>query len=76
MLQDLFDDVVARNPGEDEFHQAVREVFDSLGPAVRKRPEYAEASIVRRMCEPERQLMFRVKRPSFPAAPIRVPALG
>ena len=60
MLQDLFDDVVARNPGEDEFHQAVREVFDSLGPAVRKRPEYAEASIVRRMCEPERQLMFRV----------------
>ncbi|WP_344328757.1 NADP-specific glutamate dehydrogenase [Aeromicrobium halocynthiae] len=60
MLQDLFDDVVERNPGEGEFHQAVREVFDSLGPAVRKHPEYAEASIVRRMCEPERQLMFRV----------------
>lgn len=60
MLQDLFDDVVERNPGEDEFHQAVREVFDSLGPAVRKHPEYAEASIVRRMCEPERQVMFRV----------------
>ncbi|MGJ9412666.1 NADP-specific glutamate dehydrogenase [Aeromicrobium sp. CF4.19] len=60
MLQDLFDDVVERNAGEDEFHQAVREVFDSLALVVRRHPEYAEASIIRRICEPERQIIFRV----------------
>ena len=38
----VFDEVVKRNPGEDEFHQAVREVFESLGPVIAKHPEYAE----------------------------------
>ncbi|WP_375001729.1 NADP-specific glutamate dehydrogenase [Aeromicrobium sp. CTD01-1L150] len=57
-LQSLFDEVVARNPGEDEFHQAVREVLDSLTPVAGKHPEYA--SVIQRLCEPERQIIFRV----------------
>lgn len=56
----VFDEVVARNPGETEFHQAVREVLESLGPVVAKHPEYADAEVIRRLCEPERQIIFRV----------------
>ena len=52
--------VLRRNPGEAEFHQAVREVLDSLGPVVAKHPEYAEPKIIERICEPERQIIFRV----------------
>jgi len=59
-LISVFDEVVRRNPGEDEFHQAVREVLESLGPVVAKHPEYADAEIIRRLCEPERQIIFRV----------------
>lgn len=59
-LVDVFEDVVRRNPGEREFHQAVREVLESLAPVVSKHPEYTEASIIERMCEPERQIIFRV----------------
>ncbi|MBM9463364.1 NADP-specific glutamate dehydrogenase [Aeromicrobium sp. YIM 150415] len=56
----ILEQVLARNPGEDEFHQAVREVFDSLPRVLSKRPEYTEASILQRLCEPERQIIFRV----------------
>ncbi|MBV0893909.1 NADP-specific glutamate dehydrogenase [Microbacterium sp. NC79] len=56
----IYDEVVARNPGEAEFHQAVREVFESLAPVIQKRPEYTEAAILQRVCEPERQIIFRV----------------
>jgi glutamate dehydrogenase (NADP+) len=56
----VFDEVVNRNPGESEFHQAVREVLESLGPVVAKHPEYADAEVIRRLCEPERQIIFRV----------------
>ena len=59
-LQALFDQVVDRNPGEAEFHQAVREVLDSLGPVVTKHPEYTQAAVLQRLCEPERQIIFRV----------------
>jgi glutamate dehydrogenase (NADP+) len=51
---------VRRNPGEGEFHQAVREVLDSVGPALARHPEYADAKIIERICEPERQIIFRV----------------
>ena len=44
-LRVLFDQVVDRNPGEAEFHQAVREVFDSLAPDVAKHPEYTDAAV-------------------------------
>jgi glutamate dehydrogenase (NADP+) len=59
-LAPVFDEVVKRNPGEVEFHQAVREVLESLRPVVANHPEYADAEIIRRMCEPERQIIFRV----------------
>ncbi|RKY09508.1 MAG: NADP-specific glutamate dehydrogenase [Planctomycetota bacterium] len=52
--------VVARNVGEVEFHQAVREVAESVEPVIRKRPEFARAKILERIVEPERQVMFRV----------------
>jgi len=54
------DEVFRRNPGETEFHQAVVEVFDTLGPVLRKHPEFGEAAILQRVCEPERQIIFRV----------------
>lgn len=59
-LEPVFEQVLRRNPGETEFHQAVREVFDTLGPVVRRHPEYADAAVLERLCEPERQIIFRV----------------
>ncbi|MCW3158411.1 NADP-specific glutamate dehydrogenase [Micropruina sonneratiae] len=56
----MFDIVLARNPGEPEFHQAVFEVMHSLTPLAGGRPEYAQWSILQRVCEPERQIIFRV----------------
>ncbi|MDN3225498.1 NADP-specific glutamate dehydrogenase [Kocuria rhizophila] len=52
--------ITARNPGESEFHQAVDEVFESLGPVVARHPEVLDSAIVERICEPERQIIFRV----------------
>ncbi|MCT2024727.1 NADP-specific glutamate dehydrogenase [Dermabacter hominis] len=52
--------VLRRNPGEGEFHQAVREVFESLELLHARHPEYAEAAILERIAEPERQIIFRV----------------
>ena len=59
-LESIFQEVIKRNPGEAEFHQAVREVLESLGPVLVKYPEFAEAKVIERICEPERQLIFRV----------------
>ncbi|OOG24215.1 glutamate dehydrogenase [Thioalkalivibrio denitrificans] len=52
--------VVARNPGEDEFHQAVAKVMQSLWPFIRNHPRYAEHSLLDRLVEPERSIVFRV----------------
>ncbi|OQA56334.1 MAG: NAD-specific glutamate dehydrogenase [Candidatus Omnitrophica bacterium ADurb.Bin277] len=52
--------VIARNPGEKEFHQAVREVVESVTPYIDKHPKYKNAKILERMVEPERVFMFRV----------------
>jgi len=60
VIQSVYEEVLKRNPGEVEFHQAVREVLDSLGPVLEKHPEYVEAKILDRVVEPERQIMFRV----------------
>jgi len=59
-VEAIYQDVVKRNPGEAEFHQAVKEVLESVGPVLVKYPEFAEAKIIERICEPERQLIFRV----------------
>ena len=53
-------DLAARTPGENEFHQAVLEVLESVWPMLDRRRELREAGIVRRMVEPERVVMFRV----------------
>ena len=52
--------VARRNPGELEFLQAVREVLVSIGPVLAKHPELAEHKTIERICEPERQIIFRV----------------
>jgi glutamate dehydrogenase (NADP+) len=59
-LEQIYDAVVARNPGEAEFHQAVREVFDTLDPVVAKNPDILSHKVLERICEPERQIIFRV----------------
>jgi glutamate dehydrogenase (NADP+) len=57
---DLISSVVAKNPGEPEFHQAVTEVVRSLAPVMEKSPQYRKAKILERMVVPERTIMFRV----------------
>ncbi|NNJ78441.1 MAG: NADP-specific glutamate dehydrogenase [Xanthomonadales bacterium] len=52
--------VKAKNRGEEEFHQAVEEVLETLGPALEKHPEYVEAKVLDRLVEPERMIVFRV----------------
>ena len=52
--------LVRRNPGEPEFHQAVKEVMGSLIPFMRAHPRYAEGGILERMTEPDRIIVFRV----------------
>jgi glutamate dehydrogenase (NADP+) len=59
-IEPIYQEVLNRNPGEVEFHQAVREVLESLGPVLVKHPEYMERKIIQRLCEPERQIIFRV----------------
>ncbi|MEO6627181.1 MAG: Glu/Leu/Phe/Val dehydrogenase dimerization domain-containing protein, partial [Aquihabitans sp.] len=59
-LTNAFADVVRRNHGEDEFLQAVREVLASIGPVLVKHPELAAHKTIERICEPERQIIFRV----------------
>ena len=56
----VYEQVLARNPGEPEFHQVVKEVLDCLGPVLDKHPEYVKDKILQRLVEPERQLIFRV----------------
>lgn len=59
-VETLMDKVEAKNPAEPEFHQAVREVAESLVLVFQKHPEYLSARILERMIEPERVIMFRV----------------
>lgn len=59
-LDGVYADVVKRNPGEPEFHQAVLEVLQSLVPVIERSPIYAERGIVDMLVEPERVIKFRV----------------
>jgi len=59
-IEDALATVEAKNPGEPEFLQAVREVFTTLGPVVDRHPEYRDALVLERIAEPERVIMFRV----------------
>ena len=59
-VSEFMQHIVARNPGEPEFHQAVQEVVESVMPVVEATPEYRKAKILERLVEPERTIMFRV----------------
>jgi glutamate dehydrogenase (NADP+) len=59
-LEHLREEIEQRNPAQPEFHQAVHEVLETLAPVLAARPEYAEPGLVERLCEPERQVIFRV----------------
>ena len=59
-LDSFLSQVAARNPGQPEFLQAVTEVMDSLWPFIEQNPKYAEQSLLERLVEPERIIMFRV----------------
>lgn len=59
-VQEIIQQVIERNPGEPEFHQAVTEVLESLEVVLDRHPEYIKAGILERLVEPERQIIFRV----------------
>ena len=59
-IKDFMTELVKKNPGETEFHQAVQEVVESVMPFIEKNPRYQEAKILDRIVEPERVIMFRV----------------
>ena len=59
-LKDFMAKVIAKNPSEVEYHQAVEEVVESVIPFIEENPKYEHAKVLDRMVEPERVLMFRV----------------
>jgi glutamate dehydrogenase/leucine dehydrogenase len=60
LVKDFMAEIIAKNPGEIEFHQAVEEVAISLLPFIQENPKYKEAKILERIAEPERVILFRV----------------
>ena len=60
IVEQVIEDVKAKNPGQGEFHQTVEEVLTSLVPVLEKNPTYVDEKILDRLVEPERQIMFRV----------------
>lgn len=59
-VDDFMADIIARNPGEKEFHQAVHEVVESLAPYILENPVLQKMKVLERIAEPERIVMFRV----------------
>ena len=59
-LEPIINTVLKRNAGEPEFHQAVLEVMQSLSHVIAKRPDFLDDNLIERLCEPERQIIFRV----------------
>ena len=59
-IESVLSGVQAKTPGEDEFLQAVGEVYSTLGPVLDRDPRYRAARILEQMAEPERVIMFRV----------------
>ncbi|MCC6305225.1 MAG: NADP-specific glutamate dehydrogenase [Rhodobacteraceae bacterium] len=59
-LRPILASVLHRNAGEGEFHQAVHEVLESLGRVVAKHPHFLDLALIERICEPERQIIFRI----------------
>ncbi len=59
-IEDFMAEVIARNPGEKEFHQAVAEVVESIAPYITENPQLRKMKVLERIAEPERVVMFRV----------------
>jgi len=59
-VNEVYETVKKRNPGESEFHQAVKEILDSLAPVFAKHEKYRNNAILERIVEPERLITFRV----------------
>ena len=59
-IEEFMAGVIKKNPGETEFHQAVREVVESVMPFIQENPKYLKAKILERLVEPERVIIFRV----------------
>lgn len=59
-LDEFMSGLIRRNPGEEVFHQAVREVATSIIPFLNTRPDFKEAKILERLSEPDRVIIFRV----------------
>jgi len=59
-MDDIMKKVEEKDPGEKEFHQAVREVLVSVKPVLDRHPEYRTAAVLERLVEPERVILFRV----------------
>jgi len=59
-MEDILKSVIARDPYEKEFHQAVKEVLETIQPVLERNPEYRQAAVLERITEPERVVMFRV----------------
>src|SRR5210317_2573836 len=60
LVKEFMAKIIAKNPGEEEFHQAVEEVVTSIIPYVEENPKYKAAKILERVAEPERVILFRV----------------
>lgn len=59
-VHSVYESVIARNPNESEFHQAVKEILDSLIPVIEAHPKYRNHSLLEQLVEPERVITFRV----------------
>ena len=59
-MTDILKSIMAKDPEQKEFHQAVSEVLDSVKPVLDRNPEYRQAAVLERITEPERVIMFRV----------------
>lgn len=59
-VNEILAKVMQKNPNEPEFHQAVKEVLESLEPVIKRHPEYVKYAVAERIVEPERQIVFRV----------------
>ena len=59
-VDSVLDELIRRNPGEPEFHQAATEVLNSLKPIIEKDEKYQSVALLERLVEPERVIMFRV----------------
>ena len=60
LVKEFMAKIIAKNPGEEEFHQAVDEVVTSIIPFVEENPKYKAAKILERIAEPERVILFRI----------------